>query len=492
LLNLKKMENGQFEVGPALPPAAPEAPEPARPPRATRAPAAEQKPEVKPEAKPEKKTEARAVAAEPKEVAPPPPPAAEIARPLDIQPLPEPGLEVAGDGLRDAYELLQRATNDLTRSKGSAIRDSDVKRRMLELRPGFDEGAFGFSKFSRFLRQAHDAEVINLQKVENGSYEVSPGARASAYRPARPEAEPRPPRETDGAEPRAERPHRRRGRDRDRERRGRPQNGAAEVTGAESVRPADVEAAAVAAPQKKPEPVKAPAERAAAPAAAVPPAAKPAPAAPPATAPSAKPGVSLGFRRGSRGGLAAAAPPPILAGQTIQPAASAAAAPAPVAQPEPVKAEEKRSRRPARRTEAAPARAQKPAGPSADGAVAWDQLSLPTSDADVVERLASYKGVGRKSAEVTVQAFGAPAVFRVLHEQPERVRQTLGGRRAELLLKGWQQDLASLTGASATRSAARKARPTAGDTDAAAPVRARKTRRGGRKNSRKKAGSTNK
>jgi hypothetical protein len=122
--------------------------------------------------------------------------------------------------------------------------------------------------------------------------------------------------------------------------------------------------------------------------------------------------------------------------------------------------------------------------------VAWDELPLPTSDADVVERLASYKGVGRKSAEVTVQAFGAPAVFRVLHEQPERVRQTLGGRRAELLLKGWQQDLASLTGASAARSA-RKARPAAGDTDAA-PAKARKTPRGGRKNSRKKAGSTNK
>jgi hypothetical protein len=125
---------------------------------------------------------------------------------------------------------------------------------------------------------------------------------------------------------------------------------------------------------------------------------------------------------------------------------------------------------------------------------ALDQLALPTSENDVVERLASYKGVGRKSAEATVHAFGPADVFRVLHEQPERVRQTMGGRRAEQLLKGWQQDLAVLAG---TKGGARKSRATATDSDssvseAAAPRAARKTRRGGRKKARKKAGSTEK
>jgi hypothetical protein len=76
-----------------------------------------------------------------------------------------------------------------------------------------------------------------------------------------------------------------------------------------------------------------------------------------------------------------------------------------------------------------------------------DQLSLPTEESAIVERLAGYKGVGRKSAEAMVQAFGPDAVFRVLQEQPDRVRQMLGGRRAEQLLRGWQQDHAALTGA---------------------------------------------
>jgi hypothetical protein len=44
---------------------------------------------------------------------------------------------------------------------------------MRDLEPNWDESALGFSKFSRFLRSAHDAEVINLRKIVNGSYEVA-------------------------------------------------------------------------------------------------------------------------------------------------------------------------------------------------------------------------------------------------------------------------------------------------------------------------------
>src|SRR5262249_49347315 len=139
-------------------------------------PRPEPKAEPKQEAKPQPKPERR-------EIAEPPAIAAEAVRPVDIKPVTEPPPPVSGDGLRDGYDLLQRATSDLVRSKGSPIRDSDLKRRMLELRPGFDESNYGFSKFSRFLRQAHDAEIINLQKVENGSYEVTPGARASTRPP---------------------------------------------------------------------------------------------------------------------------------------------------------------------------------------------------------------------------------------------------------------------------------------------------------------------
>jgi hypothetical protein len=59
------------------------------------------------------------------------------------------------------------------------VRDSDVKRKMLELDASFDETDLGFSKFSRFLRQAHDHEVVDLHKQEGGSYEVTLGGSRS-------------------------------------------------------------------------------------------------------------------------------------------------------------------------------------------------------------------------------------------------------------------------------------------------------------------------
>jgi hypothetical protein len=61
---------------------------------------------------------------------------------------------------------------------------------MLELDNGFDEAALGFGKFTRFLRQAHDHEVVNLQKQEGGNYEVSlPGTERVAQPVETPAAE---------------------------------------------------------------------------------------------------------------------------------------------------------------------------------------------------------------------------------------------------------------------------------------------------------------
>ncbi|MEX2530214.1 MAG: PIN domain-containing protein [Gemmatimonadota bacterium] len=76
--------------------------------------------------------------------------------------------------LAPAYDLLRRAILDLAEDQeGDSVRDSDVKRRMLALDASFDEGTLGFSKFSRFLRQAHDHEVVDLRKSENGQYQVA-------------------------------------------------------------------------------------------------------------------------------------------------------------------------------------------------------------------------------------------------------------------------------------------------------------------------------
>ena len=86
------------------------------------------------------------------------------------EPKAEDTVEATGDPLTAAYDLLCRAVAAVAGSTGAAARDSDVKRRMLEFESGWDESTLGFSKFSRFLRQAHDAEVLDLRKVGNGTY----------------------------------------------------------------------------------------------------------------------------------------------------------------------------------------------------------------------------------------------------------------------------------------------------------------------------------
>ncbi|MEX0856260.1 MAG: PIN domain-containing protein [Gemmatimonadota bacterium] len=104
--------------------------------------------------------------------------------------------------LEAAYSLLRRAISELLQDdEGDSVRDSDVKRRMLALDSEFDEGTMGYPKFSRFLLQAQDHEVVVLQKTEGGNYQVGLGTRMAppeetrtveAERPKRDESEPRP------------------------------------------------------------------------------------------------------------------------------------------------------------------------------------------------------------------------------------------------------------------------------------------------------------
>ncbi len=87
----------------------------------------------------------------------------------------------SGDPLQDAYALLVRSLEALRDDGRHPVRDSDVKRRMLEFDGGFDEGELGFPKFSRFLQQADEHDVIALRKEEGGNYQVSlPEAGAAA------------------------------------------------------------------------------------------------------------------------------------------------------------------------------------------------------------------------------------------------------------------------------------------------------------------------
>jgi uncharacterized protein (TIGR00288 family) len=83
------------------------------------------------------------------------------------------------DRLRAAYELLRVVVAEKAARSGS-VRDSEVKRQMVERNPDFDEAALGFRKFSRFLRQAHDEEVITLERTGEGNYKISAVADSAA------------------------------------------------------------------------------------------------------------------------------------------------------------------------------------------------------------------------------------------------------------------------------------------------------------------------
>ncbi len=307
----------------------------------------------------------------------------------------EPGIPAhTENGLKGAYDLLRRATRDVTQGKNAA-RDSDVKRRILEIDPKWSESSVGFTKFSRFLRQAHDAEVINLRKLENGNYELTlPGSEAAAAAAAAPQNG------DDARGSRRSRGGRGGGRDRDRDRKG----GRAKHEEQLSIdaAPASRERAAAAPPAEP---------------AATKPAARPEPA-PPApatteTAPAAASTRSALYRRVSRRGAGAtpSGPPPLLEGQAI--GAARASQPAPVIDQD-----------------------------------------------DTVKRLTALKGVGQKTAEAAVAAFG-PGVLDVVRNDPKRVLDELGTRRAQPLIDALAAEKPRASGArkAGRKSTAKSARP---------------------------------
>jgi uncharacterized protein (TIGR00288 family) len=413
-------------------------------------------------------------------------------------------------GLKQAYSLLQQAVRNLSSSSGApGVRDGDVKREMLRLSPGFDEETLGFSKFTRFLRQAHDAEAIDLNRATGGNYEVAlpsngkrlpppslpaPGAQAATAtapaaaqaeasppvaEPARsespapgatatapavgalrgrrggrrgvaegvppifpgqvisaappalaveatPEAAPAPEPEAASSEVEQEEPAaktrsrrgRRGGRGRGRSDANGESNG---QSGAEEATPV-VEAAltleeAIAAPVIAPEPST---EGQAIVEAVI------------HTGPPAAPAAGRARRGRGRGRGAATSDevPPILPGQAVALPTPAPAEPEAEA-PAPAKRGRGRGKAAAR---PAPQAAPEPAAFSASA------LGLPEGVSAIEEYLGTaYKGVGKKSAEQLLASFGAD-VFRVLEEQPERVREVLGDRRAKTLLEQWQAD----------------------------------------------------
>jgi hypothetical protein len=262
---------------------------------------------------------------------------------------------------------------------------------MLELDGSFDEAELGFGKFSRFLRQAHDHEVVTLHKQEGGNYQVSLG-RA----PGREDEE--------------------------------SQEAGTPETESIQERPSDESRMVVAEP--------------------VPP-------------------TGLGPRRGS---TRRRREEPALAlfteGQAVGVVPS----------------------------ESDPSPSREPAGGARSGTAApasWpgpDQLGLPVDGAAQIRYLTnSYRGVGSKTAEALVEAFGAD-LFSVLLNSPERLASVVPGNRAEQVLEGWKADydrrIARIEGGpTAPLGSEPAAEPSEEDHDGPR----RRTRRGGRRGGRDRA-----
>ena len=198
LVRLHKLENGQYEVRAGAGRVSGDAEPAAREPRGrSRAPARRgRSTTVQREERVEggeAKEPARLEAQEPERGE---------AKGTDSGSIPQAPLQV--EPLRVAYGLMVRCLRSMNRAGKDSARDSDVKRKMLEMDRGFDEGELGFGKFSRFLVQAEEDGIISLERTAMGNYRVSlveTGAGASQSTAERPidEAAGRPtapPRET--------------------------------------------------------------------------------------------------------------------------------------------------------------------------------------------------------------------------------------------------------------------------------------------------------
>ncbi len=140
---------------------------------------------------------------------------------------------------RDPWELVRDAIALMVKN-GDVLRSDRLKQVMQQIDPNFDERNAGFSRFSKFVTEAATRGLVSIAKLDNGQFEVGPGASGG-----RPEAAAAPsPRDRNGDD--GGRRGGRRGRDRDRGRRGgRPTE--------EAAAPAPAAAAPAPAKEKRPE-----------------------------------------------------------------------------------------------------------------------------------------------------------------------------------------------------------------------------------------------
>ena len=288
------------------------------------------------------------------------------------------------DPLADAYSLLRRALPDIS-PDNSWTRDSDVKRRMLDLDRSFDEAGLGFSKFSKFLTQAHEHDVVRIRRNEAGNFVVRL-PRSDRTR-----------RDDDASAGSGEA-------------RGTPAGPDGEASGASP------------------------------------------------TAASSTPGAAS---EAAEGDAASAA---LDEAASLESAATTASPAAKKGGPRTPRSPRQRMWRQSRRARERDREERADEDGRADAKPAFDpaRLGLPTDASAVRRYLANrYRGVGEKTAERLIAAFG-DRVFHVLHDSLDKVDGVLPRNRAAQLVEAWQEDFARRSKPDpAAEKAARQAAATA-------------------------------
>ena len=288
------------------------------------------------------------------------------------------------DPLQESYGLLRAALEDLRTAGRESVRDSDVKRKMLQRDRSFDEAELGFPKFSKFLAQAAEHGVIEVERTDRGNFHVTLVSGA-----------------VDGAA---------------------ADDAAADDAAADDA-PGGLESAAVADDARDAESASEPTAESAS-TAAPESAQEPESGAPMVV--EVRPsdleglGLRLGPRRGSTRRRGADDQPLLFEGQAVAASSSmpdASTADAPV--------------------DSASAPIEET---PADADVDLDSLGLPSEPDAIVRYLTHrYKGVGDKTAETLVARFGSD-LFRTLRDDPAAISAAVPPTRAEQVLDAWRAD----------------------------------------------------
>ena len=105
------------------------------------------------------------------------------------------GLSKTSDGesgAPDAWQCVEEAVQRMV-SRGDVMRSDRLKQVIMEVSPGFNERDLGFKKFSRFLVEASNKGLLDIERADNGQYVIAPpggktppkGSRKRAAEPAR-------------------------------------------------------------------------------------------------------------------------------------------------------------------------------------------------------------------------------------------------------------------------------------------------------------------